>query len=226
MKCSGCDRGKEGKCTRYQRRWDFYEWVDAFKGPKVNSLSKMIYWRKIHFFYVTPWKLFFFPFISPRDRICKGWTRGMHKHPITPAALLGQEGAVGGKCGCQECVTAESVRSGVGATTATQVEDQAVGKLLLGTDNLTHCPGVLLLRALLFDCLLLRVTEKQKKVQGFVSLNSCVWSWGNSLWGRFRFGALKIRAVSVLLLVCVIRRKEWIKLVWTEKEMTQTIAHI
>lgn len=41
-----------------KRRWDFYEWVDAFKGPKVNSLSKMIYWRKIHLFYVTPWNFF------------------------------------------------------------------------------------------------------------------------------------------------------------------------
>lgn len=113
-------------------------------------------------FSMSPHENFFFPFISPRDGICKGWTRGMHKHPITPAALLGQEGAVGGKCGCQKCVTAESVRSGVGATAATQVEDQAVGKLLLGADNLTHCPGVLLLSALLFDCLLLRVTETEE----------------------------------------------------------------
>lgn len=74
----------------------------------------------------------------------------MHKHSVASAALLGREGAVGGKRGCQESVTAESVRRGVRATTATQVEDQAVGKLLLGTDNLTHCPGVPLLRALLF----------------------------------------------------------------------------
>lgn len=100
----------------------------------------------------------------------------MHKHSVASAALLGREGAVGGKRDCQESVTAESVRRGVRATTAPQVEHQAVGKLLLGTDNLTHCPGVPLLRALLFGCLLLRVTEKQKKMQGFVSLNSCVWS--------------------------------------------------
>lgn len=149
-----------------KRRWDFYEWVDAFKGPRVNSLSKMIYWRKIHLFYVTPWKLFF-PSISPRDGVCEGWTRGMHKHSITPAALHGQEGAVGGKRGCQESVTAESVRRGAKATTATRVEeDLVVGKLLLGTDNLTHSPGVLLVLALLFDWFLLRVTEKQRRCKG------------------------------------------------------------
>lgn len=107
-----------------------------------------------------------------------------------------------------------------------QVEDLILGKLLLSTDNLTHSPGVLLVHALLFNCLLLRVTEKEKKVQGLVSLNSSAWSWGNSLWSEFGFGSLNIRVVSILLLVCVIRRKKWIKLVWTEKEMTQTIAHI
>lgn len=105
----------------------------------------------------------------------------MHKPSITPAALLGWEGAVGGKSGCQESVTAESFSRGVRATTATQVEDLILGGLLLSTDNLTHSPGALLVLALLFDCLLLRVTEKQKKVQGLVSFNSSAWSGGNSL---------------------------------------------
>lgn len=87
MKCSGCDGERKESVQGTKRRWDFYEWVDAFKGPKVNSLSKMIYWRKIHLFYVTPWN-FFSPFISPRDGVCEGWTRRMHKHSITPAARL------------------------------------------------------------------------------------------------------------------------------------------
>lgn len=88
MKCSGCDRGKEGKCTRYQRRWDFYEWVDAFKGPKVNSLSKMIYWRKIHFFYVTPWKLFFFPSSVLGTGSARAEPEGCTNTPLPPQPCL------------------------------------------------------------------------------------------------------------------------------------------
>lgn len=98
MKCSSCDSGKEGKCAGYQRRWDFYEWVDAFKGPRVNSLSKMIYWTKIHLFCVTPQKLFF-PFNSLKTWGLWGLNRRMHKRFITPTAPLGQGGVVGGKCG-------------------------------------------------------------------------------------------------------------------------------
>lgn len=131
-----------------------------------------------------------------------------------------------GRYGAGANAVAGSVRRDVRATTAGQVEELVVGKLLLDTDNLTHSLVVLLLGALLFDCLLLRVTEKENKVQVPVSLNSSAWSSGKSLCGRFRFGALNIRAVSVLLLVCVIKRKEWVKHVWTEKEVTQTIAHI
>lgn len=202
MKCSGCDGERKESVQGTKRRWDFYEWVDAFKGPKVNSLSKMIYWRKIHLFYVTPWN-FFSPFISPRDGVCEGWTRGMHKHSITPAAHLDAKVQWVGDVAVRS-LSQLSLSGGARATTATQVEDLI---LLLSTDSLTHSPGVLLVHALLFDCLLLRVTEKQKKVKGFVSLNSSAWSWEYSLWSRFGFGALNVRTVSVLLLVCVIRRK-------------------
>ena len=60
-------------------------------------------------------------------------------------------------------MAADSVRRGVRATTAMQVEYLVVGKLF-DTDNLTHSRVVLLLGALLFDCLLLRETEKENKV--------------------------------------------------------------
>lgn len=53
------EKGKEW-VQRTKRRWVFYEWVDAFKGPRVNRLSKMIYWRKIHLFYVAHKNFFFF----------------------------------------------------------------------------------------------------------------------------------------------------------------------
>lgn len=188
-----------------KRRWDFYEWVDAFKGPGVNSLSKMIYWRKIHLFYVTPWMFFgfFFLLLVLEMGSARAEPEGCTNTPLPQQPCLdGKVQWVG-----IVAVTAESLRRGARATTAVQVEDLILGKLLLSIDNLTHSPGVLLVRALLFDCLLLRMTEKQKKVQGLVSLNSSAWSWGNSLWSRFGFGALNIRAVSVLLLVCVIRRK-------------------
>lgn len=202
MKCSGCDSGKEGKCTGYQRRWDFYEWVDAFKGPRVNSLSKMIYWTKIHLFCVTPQKLFFFSLHQSSNGVYGGWTeRGTN----TP---LPQQPRFDGKARRVGNVAAESVERVARATPATQGDYLGVGKLLLDTDNLTHFLVVPLLSALLFDCLLPRATEKENKVQVPVSLNSSAWSSGNSLWGRFRFGAFDIGAVSGLLLVCVIKRRK------------------
>lgn len=181
MKCSGCDRRKGRNGYNVPREDEFF--MNGSMHSKVlESIDSLKWFIEEKFIcFMLPIKIFFFPFISPRVRVCKGWTRGMHKHFITPAALLGWEGAVGGKCCYQESVTTESFRREARATTATQVEDLILGKLLLSTDNLTHSPGVQLVHALLFNCLLLRVTEKQKKVQGLVSLNSFALSWGSSL---------------------------------------------
>lgn len=153
-------------------------------------------------------KIFFFPFISPRVGVCEGWTRGMYKHSITPAALLGWEGAEGGKRCYQESVTAESFRREAVPPQPHKWRIWYWGSCCWALTTSPTPLGSQLVHALLFNCLLLRVAEKQKKVQGLVSLNSSAWSWGNSLWSRFRFVALNIRAVSILLLVCVIRRKK------------------
>lgn len=203
MKCSSCDSGKWGKYTGYWRRWDFYEWVDEFRGPGVNSLSKMIYWTENHLFHVAPQRLFFFFALE------KGSGRDIQT-PQYPAALLSQESTAG-----------ETVRRGVWATTATPGELE-LGKSLLNSDSLPPS----LPRGPAARCPTLRQPPaesdgtKVKKVQVPASLSWSVWSSGN------RFGTLEVRAVSVLLLVGVIKRRECMNHVWTQKEVTQTIARI
>lgn len=157
--------------------------------------------------FMSPRENFFLPFISPKDGVCEGWTRGMHKQSIIPAALLGWEGAVGGKRGCQESVTAESVRR---EQEPPQPHRQRIWYWESCCWALTTSSTPLGSYWSMPSFSTASCWEWQKnrrRCKGLFPWTHFAWGWGNSLWSRFGFGALNIRADSVLLLVCVIRKK-------------------